>query len=129
MNSPYDTVNAMAARICGMKPAAIIQPNDQTVVGRGIYYPYQFNSSNGLTIDCLLEYTRAHDGGTGPNSDESYPESIELIYALINGVDASEVLCDEVRSMIEEEALCSMEMDKWDDEYDRAADRAESEAA
>jgi hypothetical protein len=121
MNAPYETVNNMARAICGMKPAAIIQPNDQTVVGRGTYYPYQFNSANGLAIDCLLEYTRAHDGGTGPNSDESYPESISLIYALINGVDISEVLCDEVKSLIEEEALCSMEMDAWNDAADQEA--------
>lgn len=121
MNAPYDTVNAMAARICGMKSAAIIQPNDQTVVARGSYYRYQHTSSCGLVIDCLLEHEAAHDGGTGPNSDESYPESITLIYALVNGVDISEVLCDDVKGLIEEEALCSMEMDAWNDAADQEA--------
>jgi hypothetical protein len=126
MNAPYSTVNNMAARICGMKPAPLTQPNPQTEVSGSGYYKYQYTGSSGLVIDCLLEYEAAHDGGTGPNSEESWPESINLVYALVNGVDISCAMCDEVKVTIEGEALESMEMDKWNSDYDRAADRAES---
>jgi hypothetical protein len=126
MNSPYDMANAMANRICGMPPAfaAPDQPNKQSTVPAG-FYQYQYNGGEGITIDCHLEYEAAHDGGTGPNSDESYPESITLIYALVNGVDIAEVLSSDVTELIEEEALCSVEMDGWNSECDRAADRHE----
>ena len=117
----YETVNNMAARICGIKPA-FEQPNKQTTVPAG-FYQYQYTSGDGITIDCHLEYEAAHNGGTGPNSEESYPERIELIYALVNGVDIAEVLCDDVKKLIEEEALCSMEMDGWNDEYDKGEER------
>jgi hypothetical protein len=119
MNAPYEQVNAMANAICGMKPA-LDQPNQSSDVPSGLHQ-YQFISSNGLVIDCHLEYEKAFDGGSGPTSEPSYPERIELIYALLNGVDMSEVLCDKVKSLIEEEALCSMEMDKWNDEQGEAA--------
>ena len=127
MNAPYDIVNSMAARICGIKPA-FEQPNKQSTVPAG-FYQYQYNGSEGLTIDCHLEYEKAFDGGSGPTSEPSYPESIELIYALVNGVDVSEVLCDSVKKLIEEEALCSMEMDGWNDAADEATNRAEDRAA
>ena len=123
MNSPYETVNAMAARICGMKPV-FEPPNKQTTVPADLYQ-YQYVDGDGLTLDCHLEYEAAHDGGTGPDSDESYPKSITLIYALCNGVDISNVLSQEVTETIEGEAEASMCMDGWDDQYDLAAARAE----
>jgi len=137
MNTPmnYETVNAMANAVCGFKPRAVIsapikQPNmafDAKHL-KGCY-EYAFESSNGLHLDCYLEYRAAHDGGTGPTSEESWPESISLVYALVNGIEISDVLSEDIVALIEDEALCNMEMDKWDDEYDRAATRAESEAA
>lgn len=126
----YATINAIACQCAGIKPTTSnvdcinrnIKPVQKAVITKidtkGLYQ-YQFSSSNGLVIDCRLEYEKAFDGGTGPTSEPSYPERIELIYALINGVDMSEVLCDEVKTLIEEEALCSMEMDKWNDEADQ----------
>jgi len=118
MNAPYEQINNMARAICGMRPA-FEQPNKPSTVPTG-FYQYQYNGSEGITIDCHLEYEKAHDGGTGPTSDESYPESIELIYALVNGVDIAEVLCDDVKTLIEEQALCSMEMDAWDEQGEEA---------
>jgi hypothetical protein len=126
MNAPYSTVNNMAARICGMKPAPLTQPNAPTEVSGSGYYKYQYTSISGLVIDCLLEYEAAHDGGTGPNSEESWPESINLIYAMVNGVDIFEVIDDDVQATIEDEALKNMGMDKWNSDYNRAAERAES---
>lgn len=98
--------------------------NKPASVPKGLY-EYQYSGSEGLVLDCHLEYEAAFNGGTGPDSEESYPERIELIYALVNGVDIAEVLCDDVKKLIEEEALCNMEMDGWNDAYDRAADRYE----
>ena len=123
MNAPYEMVNAMAARICGIKPA-FEQPNKPSFVAAGLYQ-YQYTGSEGVVIDCHLEYEAAHDGGTGPNSDESYPKSITLIYALVNGVDIASVLSQEVTETIEGEAEASMCMDGWDDQYDLAEARAE----
>jgi hypothetical protein len=119
MNSPYGTVNAMARAICGMKPAPLTQPNAQTEVSGSGYYKYQHISSSGLVIDCLLEYEAAHDGGTGPNSEESWPESINLVYALVNGVDISCAMCDEVKVTIEGEALERMEAYRLEEETDQ----------
>jgi len=61
-----------------------------------------------LELDCYLEYEAKHDGGTGPDSEESWPESITLFYALHKGEDISEVLSDDVRSTIETKALADM---------------------
>ena len=119
----YASVNAMANAICGIKPA-FEQPNKPSFIGDGMNQ-HQYTSRDGLTLDCHFEYEKAF---AGSDVEPGYPESLELIYALVNGVDIAEVLCDDVKKLIEEEALCSMEMDGWNDEYDRAADRAEAQA-
>ncbi len=117
--------NAFANRICGMKPAATVQPNKQTVCARGPWYQYQYADSEGLVIDCHLEYEAAEKQ---TRDCPGHPESIDLIYALVNGVDICEVIHDDVKQLIEEEALASMEMDSWNSDYDRGAELAEERA-
>ena len=111
MNEPIN-MSKFAAQVCGMaQPGrdfaempkitkAVINSDDT----RGLYQ-YQYTGSEGLELDCYLEYEAEHDGGTGPDSEESWPESIKLIYALHKGEDISEVLSDDVFILIEKEAL------------------------
>ena len=108
MNKPIN-MSKFAAQVCGMaQPGrdfvkitkAVINSDDT----RGLYQ-YHFTDQEGLELDCYLEYEAEHDGGTGPDSEESWPESITLFYALHKGEDISEVLSDDFRSTIEEEAL------------------------
>ena len=111
MNEPIN-MSKFAAQVCGMaQPGrdfvkitkAVINSDDT----RGLYQ-YQYTGSEGLELDCYLEYEAEHDGGTGPDSEESWPESITLFYALHKGEDISEVLSDDVRSTIETKALADM---------------------
>ena len=120
-----------AAKVCGVKPAntsiqfpenATDQPNEKTVTLPSFYrYEYQFANSEGLVIDCYLEHKEAE-----PQSHDSpgHRGSVELVYALVNGVDISDVLSDDVADLIEEEALQSMAMDKWNSDYDKGEERA-----
>ena len=82
-----------------------------------------------LTLNCYLEYEEGFDGGSGPNSEESYPERISLCYALANGIDVLCVLGEDLVSDIEAEALAAMATDAFEDAYDRAADRYEERMA
>jgi len=122
----FSDVNNLAASICGMKPVTTpFKPcppdaNGRTQVPRGPWYEYQFTNKDGLTIDCYLEYDAAErDSFDCPG----HHESIDLCYALVNGIDISDVLSDDIKGLIEEEALASMEIDKWDSDYDRGEDR------
>ena len=126
----YAESNAFSRAVCGLKPvpsvikAHIKLPNMaiDTSLLKGLY-EYAYESSTGLCIDCYLDYEEAHDGGTGPNSDESYSESITLTYALVNGADISGDLSDARIDEIEAEALASMETAAFDQECDRGEDR------
>ena len=126
----YAESNAFDRAVCGLKPvptvikAAVKLPNlaiDMSLL-KGLY-EYAYESSTGLCIDCYLDYQEAHDGGTGPNSDESYSESITLMYALVNGVDISSVLSEDVQSTIETEALASLATAAHDRDCDDGEDR------
>lgn len=126
----YAESNSFARAVCGLKPAptvikaAVKLPNlaIDTSLLKGLY-EYAYETPSGLCIDCYLDYQEAHDGGTGPNSDESYPESISLTYALVNGVDISSMLSEDVQSTIETEALDSMATAAFDQECDLGEDR------
>jgi len=81
MNKPIN-MSKFAAQVCGMaQPGrdfvkitkAVINSDDT----RGLYQ-YHFTDQEGLELDCYLEYEAEHDGGTGPDSEESWPESITL---------------------------------------------------
>lgn len=126
----YAETNAFAASICGIKPiprvihAPVKLPNmavDPSKL-KGLY-EYQYETGMGLHIDCFLEYEKAYDGGdpSNPSSEESYPESITLIYALVNGVDISEVIEDsDTQKLIEDEALAAIQTDAFNVDLDRA---------
>jgi len=85
----------------------------------GLYH-YDYTGSEGLELACYLEYEAAE---RQTNDCPGHPEGINLIYALHKGEDISEVISDDTKGLIEEEALHSMEMDKWNVEYDRGEDR------
>ena len=73
---------------------------------------------NGLTINCYFEYEEAEpEVGLG--------ESITLCYALVDGLDITEVVDQDLQDRWCEQALESMENDKEDADYDRGADRYE----
>ncbi|MBP9736171.1 MAG: hypothetical protein KBD82_11105 [Rhodoferax sp.] len=87
-------------------------------------YEHEYTHTN-LVLNCFLDYEEGFDGGTGPESDESYPERITLSYALANGVDVMCLLDEDTVSEIEAEALAAMSISAFDADYDRGADRYE----
>lgn len=121
----YSDTNAFARSICGLPPsyqaprvisAPVKLPNMavDTSKLKGLY-EYQYESAMGTFLDCYLEYEAGHDGGTGPNSEESWPESITLMYALCNGVDIAEFLeGTDTQALIEDEALAAMKTDAFE---------------
>jgi len=100
-----------AAQVCGMaqpgrdyqtmpvKKLAITARDTKGMV------PYTFTSSEGLELECYLDYEPAEKQ---TNWEPGCSESIELIYALHKGEDISEVLHDDVKALIEEEALAAL---------------------
>ncbi len=130
MNSIHPTIAASLSKSLPsvwlglMANKAQVYPNEPTRISAGLYH-HQFQHAAGLVLDCHLEYTKAE---RQTHDSPGEPESLELIYALVNGVDVSEVLSDDVVGLIEEEAAQSMVMDKWDSDYDRAQERAECES-
>ena len=128
----YAESNNFARAVCGLKPvptvikAPVKLPNMaiDTSLLKGLY-EYEYETSTGLFVDCYLVYEEEHDGGnpSNPNSEESWPESITLMYALVNGVDISSVLSDARIDEIETKALASMTTAAVDQECDRGEDR------
>ena len=128
----YAESNNFARAVCGLKPvptvikAPVKLPNMaiDTSLLKGLY-EYEYETSTGLFVDCYLVYEEEHDGGnpSNPNSEESWPESITLTHALVNGVDIVGVLSEDVQSTIETEALASMTTAAVDQECDRGEDR------
>ena len=74
-------------------------------------FEYRWTSWTGLKVDCYLEYEAAHDGGTGPNSEESWPESMTLLHALVNGVDVDSLIDADDRTEICDEAMGAFKTD------------------
>ena len=91
---------------------------------KGLYH-HRFETSGGLVIDCYLAYeeeeraTFDHPGSAA---------AVELIWALVEGVDISEVIGD-LAGTIEEEALEDMEVQAEDDQYDKGQERYEDRNA
>ena len=88
-------------------------------------YNHLFETAGGLVLDCYLAFeeeeraTFDHPGSAA---------AVELIWALVEGVDIYEVLGDWVAT-IEEEALGDMEAKVEDDQYDRGQERYEDRNA
>jgi hypothetical protein len=74
-----------------------------------------FETAGGLTLDCYLEY-EAEERET--RDEPGSPASMGLVWALVEGVDISEVLGD-LAETIEEEALSDLEDQIKDAAFDR----------
>jgi hypothetical protein len=85
-------------------------------------YNHRFETAGGLVIECYLAFeeeeraTYDHPGSAA---------AVELIWALVEGVDISEVIGD-LAGAIEEEALEDMQARVEDDQYDRGQERYEN---
>jgi len=88
-------------------------------------YNHRFETSGGLVLDCYLSYdeeeraTYDHPGCAA---------AVELIWALVEGVDISEVIGN-LAATIEEEALEDMAVKAEDDQYDKGQERYEDRNA
>ena len=97
------------------------EPNNyQTVVLKGDWIEYQYTSPSGVIYDCYLDYQPKEKQ---TRQEPGVEESATLAHALMNGVDVSEDLSDEIVSMIEIEALGSVAEAKESALYDRGEDR------
>lgn len=128
----YTESNAFARAVCGLKPvptvikAAVKLPNMaiDTSLLKGLY-EYAYKSPTGLFVDCYLVYEEGHDGGnpSNPDSEESWPESITLTHALVNGLNIVGVLSEDVQATIEAEALASLATAAFERDCDDGEDR------
>ena len=88
-------------------------------------YNHRFETAGGLVLDCYLAFeeeeraTFDHPGSAA---------AIELIWALVEGVDISEVIGDLIGT-IEEEALEDMAVQAEHDQYDKGQERYEDRNA
>ena len=88
---------------------------------KGLIY-HRFETSGGLVLHCYLAFeeeeraTYDHPGSAA---------AVELIWALVEGVDISEVIGD-LAGTIEEEALEDMAVKAEDDQYDKGQERYEN---
>lgn len=133
----YATVNAIACQCAGIKPSQSgltkpvtglmpVKKADINASDTAGLYQYNYTGSEGLELECWLEYEAAEK--------QSYdcpgqPECIELIYVLHKGEDISEVLSEDVRGLIEESSLEKMAAEKDDADEDRAIARWEDRQA
>jgi len=76
---------------------------------------HRFETAGGLVLDCYLSY-EAEERATF--DDPGCAAAVELIWALVEGVDISEVLGD-LAETIEEEALSDLEDQIEDAAFDR----------
>lgn len=88
-------------------------------------YNHLFETAGGLVLDCYLAYEEAE---RATYDHPGSAESIELIWALVEGVDISEVIGD-LAATIEEEALEDMAVQAEHDQYDRGQERYEDRSA
>ena len=84
-------------------------------------YNHRFETAGGLVLDCYLAF-EAEERATFDHPGSA--AAVELIWALVEGVDISEVLGDLIGT-IEEEALEDMEVQAEHDQYDRGQERYE----
>ena len=87
---------------------------------RGLYR-HRFDTAGGLVMDCYLDYS--------PEERATYDEpgsaaQIELVWALVGGIDINEVIGD-LALTIEEKAMECMATVAEDSKADAAADRWE----
>ena len=84
-------------------------------------YNHRFETAGDLVLDCYLSY-EAEERET--QDEPGSPAVMELIYALVEGVDISVMLGDWAET-IEEEALSDLEDQIKDAAFERGQDRGE----
>jgi len=123
-----DMVN-FAAQVCGMAQPdrdfveMPVRKLDITARDTKGMVQYTFTNSEGLELDCWLEYEPAE---RQTHLEPGCSKSIDLVYALHKGEDISEVLSEDVIGLIEEEALADMKARDEDDRTEAAIARFES---
>ncbi|NDH54853.1 MAG: hypothetical protein EBY24_23425 [Betaproteobacteria bacterium] len=88
-------------------------------------YNHRFETAGGLVIDCYLAYDEAERATYDHPGNAA---AIELVWALVEGVDISEVIGD-LAGTIEQEALEDMAVQAEHDKYDRGQQRHEDRLA
>lgn len=89
-------------------------------------YQYEHITSLGLSLRCYLEHEPAIDGG---DAHPGTKEQMALVYAFAGLIDISEVLHDDVKALIEEEALTDLHQADTDSHDDAAIARWEERMA
>lgn len=82
-------------------------------------YNHRFETAGGLVIDCYLAF-EAEERATFDHPGSA--AAVELIWALVESVNISEVIGDLIGT-IEEEALEDMAVQAEHDQYDRGQNR------
>ena len=88
-------------------------------------YNHRFETAGGLVLDCWLAYEEAE---RETRDEPGSAAAVELIWALVEGVDISEVIGD-LAATIEEEALEDMAVQAEHDQYDKGQERYEDRNA
>jgi len=128
--------NDFTCQIFGIQPALTVVPTKLSVALKGWdtptkeqlkgMYHYEHVMDSGNVVHCYLDYQPSEKQ---TQWEPGCPASMDLCHALVNGIDILEVINQEDVYSIEDGAMSSMNMDAWNDDYDRAADRAESRSA
>ena len=85
-------------------------------------YNHRFQTSGGLVLQCYLALEEAE---IATHDHPGCAASIELVWALVEGVDISEVI-GALAGTLEEEALGDMDTRALNDRYDRGQERYEA---
>lgn len=78
-------------------------------------FNHRFETSGGLVIDCYLSYEKEERES---RDEPGNPANMELVWALVGGIDISEVL-EDLAETIEVEALEELESQIKDAAFDR----------
>ena len=78
-------------------------------------FNHRFETSGGLVIDCYLSYEKEE---RETRDEPGNPANMELVWALVGGIDISEVL-EDLAETIEVEALEELESQIKDAAFDR----------
>lgn len=89
-----------------------IQPTAEDL--KGLYF-HRFETSGGLVIDCYLSYEKEE---RETREEPGSPANMELVWALVKGIDISEVL-EDLAETIEVEALGELESQVKDAAFGR----------
>jgi hypothetical protein len=88
------------------------QPTPEDLKG---LFNHRFETSGGLVIDCYLSYEKEEKE---TRDEPGNPANMELVWALVGGIDISEVL-EDLAETIEVEALEELESQIKDAAFDR----------